>query len=98
MQIPTKKLLRLPVFTCSGEELGKISEFGVDCDTQEVGQYFVRSSHLIEELFSKELIINKNQVVSITEEKMIVEDLVGEEKLFAEKELRKNKAAPPVSL
>lgn len=100
MQIPAKKLHHLPVYTNSGDELGKISEFSVNIDTHEIEQYYVRSSHLIEDFFSKELIVNKKQVISITEKKMTVEDSVGEEKkkIFDANDLRKNKAAPPVSL
>ena len=100
MQISAKKLLHLPVFTNSGDELGKISDYSINIDTQEVEKYYVRSSHIIEEIFTKELIISKKQIVSIADEKMIVEDLVGEEKekMFERNELKKNKAAPPVSL
>ncbi|MFA6272480.1 MAG: PRC-barrel domain-containing protein [Patescibacteria group bacterium] len=100
MKISSKKLLHLSVFTNSGEELGKISELIINVDTHEVEQYIIRSSNLIEEFFSKELLINKSQVISISKEKMIVEDSVGDnkERLFNAKELGKNKSAPPVSL
>jgi sporulation protein YlmC with PRC-barrel domain len=100
MQIFSRKLIHLPVYTRSGEELGKVSEFTINIDTHEVEQYYVKSTHLIEDFFSKELLINKNQVISINEKEMIVEDLaeVQKSKLFNPKELRKNKSAPPVSL
>ena len=100
MQIPAKKILHLPVFTRSGEELGKVSDFTINVDTQEIERYFVKSSHMIEEFFSKELIISNKQVISINKEKIIVDDLVSKEKerMFNNNELRKNKSAPPVSL
>lgn len=100
MELQAKKILNLPVLTQSGKELGKISGFDVDPESQTVIRYYVKSSRFIAELFSRELIVAATQVVSLTEEKMVVEDLDLKErkKLFGKNQLGKNKAAPPVSL
>ncbi|MFA6525119.1 MAG: PRC-barrel domain-containing protein [Patescibacteria group bacterium] len=100
MKISSKKLIHLPVFTDSGDELGKISELIINIDTHDVEQYIIKSSNLIEEFFSKELLVSNSQVISISKEKMIVEDSIGEskKKLFDAKELSKRKSAPPISL
>ncbi|MFA6392071.1 MAG: PRC-barrel domain-containing protein [Patescibacteria group bacterium] len=100
MKISSKKLLHLPVFTESGEELGKISELIINIETHGVDQYIVRGSNLIEEFFSKDLIVNRTQVISIDQNRMTVDDSISKdkEKLFNTKELGKNKSAPPISL
>lgn len=100
MRLRDKNIIHLPVFTKSGEELGKTCGFEVDVDTHVVTQYYVKSHHLIAELFAKELIVAASQVISITNEKMIVEDLDLKEKnqLFEKNNLAKNKAVPTISL
>jgi len=74
MTLNKEKLIGLPVFTQSGEGLGKISDFEMEPQSQKIIQYYVSSKDLIKEIFSKELIINSSQVISITAEKMVVED------------------------
>lgn len=100
MKLQAKKIIHLPVFTQSGKELGRISDFEVEEESQKVIRYYVKSHHLIAELFAKELIVNVSQVISITKEKMIVEDLDLKEKeeIFSKNQIAKNKAAPPISL
>lgn len=75
MLISTKKLIHLPVFTQSGVNLGRIAELVVNVDTQQVDQYVVKSSHIIDEILAKELVISSSQVISITSERVIVEEL-----------------------
>ncbi|PIS42817.1 MAG: hypothetical protein COT24_01655 [Candidatus Kerfeldbacteria bacterium CG08_land_8_20_14_0_20_40_16] len=99
MKISNKKIIHLPVFTKSGKELGKVAGFEIDVDAQTITRYYVKSSNLIAELFAKELIIAAAQVISITEEKMTVEDLDLKEKegVLDKNQLMKDKVAPPVS-
>lgn len=64
-----KELLHLSVFTKSGEPIGKIVGFVFDEESQSIVQYEVRR-HVI----GKVLLVHRMQVLSITSEKMIVED------------------------
>lgn len=76
MQIIHNDLSRLPVYTENNEYLGKIHSFYVDCESQSILKYQVHGSVFIQGLFGKQLLIDRCQVVSITPEKMIVEDAV----------------------
>jgi len=82
MIIDYKNLIGLSAETKSGLVLGKIKNFEVDSETQTISQYFVKGRGFISKLLSEsdqQLIIHRNQVVSISEEKMIVEDNVVKE-------------------
>lgn len=79
MRINSKDLLSLPVETKSGERLGKVASFEIDCETHLIVNYYVRS--LKDLLFKDELIISPSQVISISKEKMIVEDAVIKDKI-----------------
>jgi sporulation protein YlmC with PRC-barrel domain len=70
----TNRLINLPVYTQSNQYLGKVCDLEVDPATQIVLQYHVKSGGLIKELLQKELIIGREQVVSISAERMVVED------------------------
>ena len=85
MKIFSHQLNNLPVETKSGQALGKISYYEMDTDTHRVLKYYVKSHKLVR-LLSKELTIDPEQVISITQEKMIVQD-----NLPAIKVLAKNK-------
>lgn len=80
MNLKTKDLIGLPVFTQSNQALGKICDFELDPTIQKITKYYVKSGKLIKELLAKELIISSEQVISIDKEKMIVEDNVKKEK------------------
>jgi len=91
MSLTQKQLIGLPVYTQSGEHLGKVSDFVFDQETQAIKQYSVRSRDLIGELLQRDLLISRDQVVQITAERMTVEDSV-----LAESELKKQPADKPV--
>jgi sporulation protein YlmC with PRC-barrel domain len=74
MSLKKNDLLNLPVYTQSGQHLGRICDFEFDPVAQAVVKYYVRSTGLIKELLHKELLINREQVVSISPEKMVVDD------------------------
>jgi sporulation protein YlmC with PRC-barrel domain len=85
MFLTHKQIVGLPVETKSGLLLGKIKSFKIDNETQTVLQYTVKSRSLIGKLLSErdqELIIHRNQVISINEEKMIVEDSAVKENVM----------------
>jgi hypothetical protein len=74
MNLNKSDLLNLPVFTQSNVHLGKVCDFEVDPVTHMIQKYHIRSGGLIEELLQKELLVSKDQVISLNAEKMIVED------------------------
>ncbi|MDA2936556.1 PRC-barrel domain-containing protein [Patescibacteria group bacterium AH-259-L05] len=69
-----KQLLNLDVYTQSGQYVGKIVDLEIDADTGHIITYIVKSSNVIKNLFQEKLLINQNQVISISSEKMMVED------------------------
>ncbi len=89
MRIPYSQLKKLPVETRSGTVLGRVSDVVLDVEVQHIVQYEVKQSRLS----TKKYVINREQVVSITAEKIIVEDAVvrqSKERL----EIRKGKVGP----
>ena len=73
MQISDKQLFHLPVYTQSGEWVGRILRFSVDCDNQLVGEYIVAKFPYIQ-MLANERAVPRTAVISITAEKMIVDD------------------------
>ncbi|MFA5854638.1 MAG: hypothetical protein WC866_06225 [Patescibacteria group bacterium] len=87
-----KKILKLPVETKSGTKLGRVLGFDVDVDNQSILRWRVRPNGLTSRMLSHPLIVSREQVLSIDEEKMIVDDNVEKEM-----ELAKAKAIGLVS-
>ena len=83
MVISSKKFIGLGVETKSGQILGSITGFDMDIENFRVTRFYVKPSGIVSGLVKKELIIGYELVISITEEKMIVEDLM-EKQLVAE--------------
>lgn len=73
MRISSEDLLNLPVESQSGQRLGRISGFDVDTESHRVMRYYVKTG-LIRGLWHQQLLIDPVQVVSISKEKMVVED------------------------
>jgi len=61
--------------TQSGQDLGRVSTFDVDAGSQTITHYYVRTG-LIKGLWHEELMVAASQVISISVEKMVVEDTV----------------------
>lgn len=78
-----KTIIHLPVYTESGYYLGEIIKVKVDPRTGMPLQYIVRSKNFIKNLFQENLIINQSQVVSLSREKMVVNDTLKRIKGFA---------------
>lgn len=87
MLINHKKIIGLSVETQSGQRLGEIAGFAFDSETQTIYQYQVRSSGL-SGIFAKELLVHRQQVISISEEKMLVDDLVYKELAAAKQAMK----------
>jgi len=77
MRISYSQLKKCQVETQSGVGLGHVCDMVLDVDGQHIVQYEVKQSMLS----TKKYLVNREQVVSITAEKIIVEDsVVGEKK------------------
>ena len=88
MLISSKQLIGIKVETRSGQHLGQVRDFEVDTEALAIQKFYVRPSGIVKGLVGGDLIINKNSILSINEEKIIVEDLTGEE-LVKEKTAKK---------
>ncbi|MBI3115614.1 MAG: PRC-barrel domain-containing protein [Candidatus Kerfeldbacteria bacterium] len=77
MRITLNQLHNLPVETQSGEHLGRVVDVELDADRHEVVSYYVKTKSLLPGLFEQLLIVDRRQVVSITPEKLVVEDAVS---------------------
>ena len=74
MLISQKQLKKIIVETQSGQFLGMITDFELDPDTGIIEKYFVKNKSSISGLFENQLMISKNQIISFSQEKMVVED------------------------
>ncbi|MBU4421598.1 PRC-barrel domain-containing protein [Candidatus Parcubacteria bacterium] len=83
MILSLKKIIGLKVETKSGRHLGHLRDLDLDTETFEIVKIYVRPSGIVKGLVAGDLIISKSNVISISEEKIIVDDL-------AEKELTEN--------
>ena len=68
-QVNVKNILHLTVVTESGINLGKVRDVNLDLDTHMVNHYIVAKR-----LQKTPLLIAPKQVVSISDERMVVED------------------------
>jgi len=92
MQIAAKKIIGLAVETKSGRKLGRVRDFDVDVEMLEIKKFYVRPTGLVKRLADGDLIIGKNSVVSLDENRLVVEDLV-ETELAGNKGYKKELAA-----
>lgn len=93
MRLNQNQLNNLPVYTKSQDFLGRISGFEFDTVNHQIINYKIGSSSLLRSLLGSEnqLIISSQDVISISEEKMIVQDeVIKEENLSSEKILSKS--------
>lgn len=88
MRYRDSQLTGVPVYTQSGKHVGRLVGFVVESDTHEVIQYAVKKSGTFELLLPKEFLVNRSQVISVSEEKMVVEDATVIEKAGARKRKR----------
>lgn len=74
MRMAWSQLKKLPVVTRGGQTLGYVDGFTFDPETHAIVQYEVRQGL---PLARRTLLVAPSQVISITAERMTVEDLVG---------------------
>jgi len=74
MRYRDSQLMGAPVVTESGDQVGRLSGLIVDAETHEIIQYAVKKSGTLEIILPKEFLVNRAQVVSISEEKIVVKD------------------------
>lgn len=99
MRLTDRQLIGLPVYTQSAEHLGVVSRLILETETGELAQLEIASSNLAK-IFSKTLLVNKSQIISITAEKVVVEDNVRKSltvKEMKEKKLSSEVATPALS-
>ncbi|MBU1131486.1 PRC-barrel domain-containing protein [Patescibacteria group bacterium] len=80
MNLSTRQLKNLPVYSKNDDCLGKIKEIEIDSNSHNITKYIIKSSQITERLAGAELIISPSQVVSIDNQKMIVEDNIIRDK------------------
>ena len=78
MKIQSSDLINLPVYTQGDQHLGRVDSFAIDIDNHQITHYHVKIG-LIKGLRHQQLIIAASQVISISKEKMVVEDNVVKE-------------------
>ncbi|MDD2646596.1 MAG: PRC-barrel domain-containing protein [Patescibacteria group bacterium] len=69
-----EKIIGLPVYTQSGKLLGKVIDLESAPQSELVIRYIVEPDGLIKNIIGVQLSISPQQIISLTEEKMIVED------------------------
>ena len=79
VMLDAKTLLKLPVYTKSGTHLGKVAGFEFEQESQMIVRWRVRPKGVAAQLVGGELAIGREQVISITDEKMTVDDGVQKE-------------------
>ncbi len=95
MRLNQKQLNNLPVYTESEDHLGDIINFELDTQTQQIINFHVGSSSFLKQLLKEEgLIIGINNIVSLSEEKMIVKDAVIKEENISPEKLLSKTAVP----
>jgi sporulation protein YlmC with PRC-barrel domain len=70
------ELIGKPVFTPDGNKVGKVADFATEVTTMYVQKLYVTRS-LLKSLASSNLGIDRTQIIEITPEKIIINDLHG---------------------
>jgi sporulation protein YlmC with PRC-barrel domain len=94
MTIQHKNLLNLPVITQGGTHLGYVTSFEIDELDQRIKQYIIKTHHGLAGLFDKQLIISVHQVVSLSHDKMVVEDAIRKQSTTNQTELSAKSTIP----
>lgn len=74
MKIHWNQLKNLPVVTENGEKIGYVKGVSCDTDSHTVSHYVVLRSGLVSGLFMRDLLVAPVQVISVSQDKMIVKD------------------------
>ncbi|GEM_PF-1345958 len=72
----SNQIIGLPVYTQTGFFLGKVVKVELASDSQVVQKYIIQSVNPLKNLISGRLVVDASQVISVTAEKIIVEDSI----------------------
>ncbi len=76
-------IINLPVYTQSSNYLGRIIDVEINPESNQIEKFLIKSHNPFKNLFQGRLIVDANQVVSISGDKMIVKDNLKEIKELA---------------
>lgn len=74
--VTAKQLRNLPVATESGEQIGRVVDFEIEPENHQIVVYLVSPNRLTRPITHETLRVSCSQVLSITPERMVVEDNV----------------------
>ncbi len=80
MVLPLSKIKNLPVFTQSNLRLGIVVDIEIEIESQTILRYIVQQGQILGRL-QEPLLVHRNQVLEITNERIIVEDSLGKEEV-----------------
>ena len=72
----SNQIIGLPVYTQAGMFLGKVIKVETLPDDQTAQKYIVQNANPLKNLISGQLVVDASQVISVTVEKIIVEDSI----------------------
>lgn len=100
MKLTQDQLNNLPVYTKNEQFLGRIGGFEFNTETHTILKYYVAQSNFIKDLLnlSDKLEIASVQVISISEEKMIVEDSITKELIMTKEKMKQKVVQIPATL
>ena len=75
-----KELIGLPVETAAGIFIGKLTDIEIDAASHLVTVFHVRPSRILPGLIAGTLTISRQQVVSVTTKKIVVDDSLLKDK------------------
>ncbi len=94
MALSHKQIINLPVFTNTETRLGSVSSFEIDELEQRIVRYHIKPNQGVASMFGSELIVSHKQVISLTKEKMIVDDLAIKQEAKEKARLVSKRALP----
>lgn len=101
MSIDSKKLYQIPVRTQSDIFLGHVIGFELDPLQHRIESYYIKKAGFITPFFHKiesaDYKIHFTQVLSVTSERMIVEDAVAKEEVLSKELSRENAESEPIA-
>ncbi len=79
MILKKQEIINLPVYTQSGQHLGKVVDFELSSNSHTIEKYIIRSGLIVGGILQKDLLIAPSQIIKLSKEKMTVEDTLTPE-------------------
>jgi len=74
MLISSEKLFKIPVVSTDNQPVGRVVGLEIDIDSQSILQYKIAPNNIVARVLKGELlIVHRNQVVSISNDRMVIE-------------------------